>query len=282
MQRSAAASLGVVGVAALAAIAWYALRGPEAPPPVPVDEPPVSQPMDVAKQREIQHLRPWPYGDFAGDIEALQKIDPEAGELAPEEVRRQNELAIMITKFPIAVRDGTPDDVIRAIQTHFKDSGVKIFTKDVPLPDDLRVTVVGDELTIPEAVYRMTEQTGGIMKLYMTWQGLCIGPEAALQMAQMEADAAAGELRSRRDREAAVLSAEYRPGLERAWIGDIVKDIRAQTGVEVVVDAELWSRPKTMSWRAKPMPLRDALDRIAREIGGFYRVRDDRVFLLRP
>jgi hypothetical protein len=142
--------------------------------------------------------------------------------------------------------------------------------------------VTGTDLTIPKVLDQLRLQTNEECRYMMTWQGLCIGSQHAIEQAQLDANAAAGAMRAREDPPTTLLDAEYRPGLEGAWIGAIVRDIRAQTGVEVVVDNDVWIHPRTLTWRARPMPLRTALDRICKEFNAYHRVRDGRVYLLRP
>ena len=281
MRKNALALAAAAGLAAVAALLWWVLRE-EPVPEAPESSDPAEGRLDPLQQRGIAHNNPWPFGEFSKDIGELESPDPEAGGFVPDIKRNENERAIYFTKFSIRMVDVTVDEVVRELATRFRDAGVRIFTGPPPLPETLRVTVEGDDITITDVITQLRVQTNEECRYFMTWQGLCIGSEGAIQQAQLDANAAAGAMKAREDPPSPILDLEYRPGLEGAWIGAIARDVRAQTGVDVVVDSDLWTDPRTLTWRAKPMPLREALDTICRRMGAYHRVRDGRVFLLKP
>ena len=278
--RKSTVALGALGIGAVVLLLWLALREepvPEAPP----SEEPSTGTLDPTAARRISH-EGWPFGEFAADIGALKSPEPGGTAFVPDVKRNENEREVYFTNFSMNLVDVHPKQVVEELARIFKDAGVKIFTLDPPVPDHVRVTVAGDELTIPKVLDQLRMQTNEECRYIMTWQGLCIGTEHAIEEAQLQANAAAGARKAMDDPPTTILDVEYRPGLEGAWIGAIVRDIRAQTGVEVVVDSDLWVNPKTLKWRARPMPLRAALDKICDEFGAYHRVRDGRVYLLKP
>jgi len=280
MRKTAVVATGVLGLAVLGFLLWLALREePEEPPPAGEFR---TGELDPLAQRHAVMSRPWPFADFEKDISELKAPASLDGGFDPDVKRNQNENAIYFTRFSLDMKDVHPSEVVKELATRFKDSGVRIFTLDPPVPDHVRVTVGGPDVTITDIIDQIRSQTNEECRYFMTWQGLCIGTQHAIEQAQLDANAAAGAMKARSDPPSKVLDLEYRPGLSGAPIANVARDIREQTGVDVVVDSDLWSHPKTLTWRDAPMPLRQALERICKEYGAYHRVRDGRVFLLKP
>lgn len=232
----------------------------------------------------MQHVEQhdaWPYMAFVNEISMLREpvtTDPES------EFQLQKEVDIKIFHAPVTlkVEKATLREIVDILTEQAgKKVGVKVWVYDDDHEvDDVRFTLDFEDIPIENLIDELRGQSDERMKYYTTHQGLVFGGVGAIQRAQIEAREALAQKRSKRDRDDPLLDASFRPDFEETSIMKIHRLITSQTGVQVVVDGELWRSTTSLTWRDKEMPLRDALDVICKKFKCHYRVHQGRVFLL--
>jgi hypothetical protein len=275
---------GLLGVLGIAVLVWFALHSPEeAPADVVETDRPASEPMDPEGQRVIAHKYPYPFAEFAGDFETLQKEWRLPEEKSDTDIEIELWKKLNQQKFTVRMENAKFPDLIKELDRQAQPTGIRIFSypggdfpEDYPLGD-----IVLSDVKIDVILADLMNRTSGQCLYYPTSLGLVIGKTAAVQQAQIDSNAARAEHRSAQDRKAEILKVPYQPKFDRWSMPVIVRDILAQTQVEVIPDAETWTKAKVLTWRANPMPLAEALDHIARHFGAYYRVKGGRVFLIR-
>lgn len=278
----AVAVLAVVGVGV-----WWAMQQPpaEAPATRRAGEA-VVNPMSPVDIVEMNHRERWPYGSFEQDLNVL-KAPPEADDVMTEsKLQLANELKIMWPKVRVDFADATPAEVVAHLQQVTKDTGVKVLTYPDLLESEcgsLRFTVSGD-YEVHDLIDVLRGQSAERFRYYVTSQGLYLGGTSTIQQCQMDAREVLARRRAEPERKSTLLDVPFRPDFPApGWgIAKIHRAIREQTNIEVIVDGDTWLQHRVMAWTADPMPLRDALDEICDKLGCVFRVRDGRVFILKP
>lgn len=79
-----------------------------------------------------------------------------------------------------------------------------------------------------------------------------------------------------------VLDAEVRPDVLAADIVKFVRNVSAQTGVDIAIDVGIWEQAYALTWRGRPRKLRDALDELCTAFRWYWRWNGERVWLLKP
>lgn len=266
-----------------AAVWWVTRTEPEDAAVAAVAKPRVGT-METQKLRDIQHREPYPYGSFEQELNDLRAPAGVTKEI--EESRRMLQTELKIWRRPQRwdFDEASPEDVIRIVEEALKPTGVKLIWYPELLKaecEGLQFTVHGD-LPLEEVIDKLRAQSGERFRYYVTSQGLCLGGISSIQQCQWDAREALAKERAAPDRKASVLEKEFRPDFGDAGLIAIHRQIRDQTGLEVIVEASLWHTPRVMTWRADPMPLRDALDEICDKFKCVYRVKDGRIFLMEP
>jgi hypothetical protein len=283
--RSALAVLLVALVLAGAGLALWLVLGRDAPDdvglPPPSTEEPDADRMDPLAMRRVHHDG-WPHQAFEEDIAELRRPLPVADGQNGNMARVDYWHVLSTTKFTIEERGITLNELVDKLAQTLEHTGVPIFTLP-PAMSDERIDVPRMEDTTVNLLLDYLKNTHKDMIFdYMTEDGLCLGTVGSIQQAQLNVNERKTRERSKVDREHELLSRPYRPDYQGWHVSHVAKDIRAQTGVEVVVDSRVWSGDQALTWRGREMPLREALDRICEKLGCFYRVKDERVFLLAP
>lgn len=282
MKTSTAAALALLALAAGGAALWWTLRDRGADDFEVPDGEPVVEAMDPERQRRESHVNPWPFREFDADFKSLRGLDDPVTANEPERIREEKERTLLAKKFPLHLKNATIEEVVKVLQEKVKDTGVSVFTYPTDDAAWFRLDYDADETDVFAVIGVIMERSAGEVGYFTTWQGLCIGTQGAIQQSQLDAREAFARKRAETDRANPILSAPFRVDFDKAYIGPIAENIKEQTGVEVIVDAGTWQKARTLTWRADPMPLREALDRISHLMGFVYRVRDGRVFVLDP
>ncbi len=257
-------------------------EGAPAPHESDAASPSIAQ-MTQRERVQTRHDQPWPYGDFAADIAEMKR--PRRREIVYE--RDQIELrlgtALSERKVTIRLENATPADVIAQLTRQFADDDLAVYTRDPPVENDpVFEHFYMTDVSVWDVIESMRVRTNDLVTYAITPVGLCIGSKKACQNARIDATLWEQQQVGKGSPDDAFdfVKGEYRPDFRGAQIGAVVRDIREKTGVEVVVDAELWSSPVTLTWTADPMPVLAALRQIAMKLGGGIFARDGRVFLL--
>lgn len=277
--------LALLLFAAVGALLWWTLREEEpGPPPTPPgpSEPEAAE-MTHLQASEVRHKDPWPFGEFLDDLRAVR--NPTVTEAHESEADILVRMAqVYSRKVNLDMKQATVNEVLRELDRQLAPHGVRILWKDPgPLPDtrfDIRIE--DQELTY--AIDALRAATVDQVKYILTLDGLWIGTEGTIIEGQIEArenQAKRGEPKPGESAE--VLDVTFRPDFQRATIGAVVRSVKAQTGVDIVVGDEIWYRPKLITWRDdEPQPLRTVCVRLTQVFGGSYRVRGGRIFLFEP
>jgi hypothetical protein len=286
----------VVLVAALAGGALWWLGDGGATPPEPGDgngqetvetgrgDAPVAGRFDERERAQLRHDLPWPFAEFEADIVELRR--PALREVRMLRLRAEEELDRQLSgqTLTIHLENATVEDIVAEITRHFEPKGVRVFTQDPPVPNNVtfeRFHVT--DVTVWQIIDMMRERTRDLVQYAVTPEGLCIGSKKACFNARVAGnrweERQVGE--GATDEEFAFLDGKtYRPDFVDAHVAAVIRDVREQSGVEVVVDAEIWNNAVKLSWRSDPMPVLAALRQIAIKCGGALYAKDGRVFLL--
>jgi len=283
MSRAAVFLLSAGILVLVAGAAYWALRNeaaPEAPPPPPTttqQEPTVS----LVEPTVNPHPVAWPGQEFEAELSQL------AAEARPsertEDPMRQNELKAYPQKFTIHQQFESLEQLCELLTRELSSRGVnvKVFTYPSPVneqPIELNV----DDMRLDELCGEVLRASQGEVGYFMTSLGLTFGGIPAVQQAQMDDRVARSERLAESERNDPVVGVPFRPDFVDATVASVARVVREQTKIDVVVDFETWRDGRTLSWRADPMPLRDALSRICGKMGCTWRLKDGRIFLLRP
>ncbi len=172
-------------------------------------------------------------------------------------------------------------DVLARLRTQLQPLGVKVLTPP-PQPDD------ATEFTLPRQDWKcfllldfLMGATQRSLRFNVTADGLVIGSEEACGAAVLDAKLEDARRRVAPEHAAAVFDAPWRPDREDAPLTLVARDMKEQTGVEVIVDPLLWESGAVIKWRGEPRPLRDALDAICARFQSIWRWHNGRAYVLR-
>lgn len=286
MKRPAVALLVVSVAALIGAGLWFAFRGePEDEDVVIETEAPKVEEMTRVEQRDSGHKNPYPFDAFAAEIAQLKMPGTEGDYKSLDDVQVELWEKLGTGKLTLRLEKPTFRQIVEeANRQIFEQTGVKVYYyEEAGFPDDFPWDdIVINEGSIHQLLQMLLHRTSNECKHYLTGKGLVIGKEGAVQQAQLDWRAETARARSDADAKAELLKKEYRPDFDRATVAAVIRQIFDQTGVEVVTDAETWSKQKVVTWRSKPTTLGAALQRICKDLGAYHRVKDGRVFLLQP
>lgn len=286
------AVLAVVGLLIFGALTL--LSEPPGDDPVPSDEPlaevvadgghkPLTlTEMSDAQENRFRHNSPWPFADFAMDISELQKPGRREVMVARDDAERVIFEKIQEHRLTIRLDDVRVGDVVRTLAAEFAPFDIKVY-EGLPKVSDLVVfeRLYLTDVTIQQVVSAMIVQSGEQVFSEVTPLGMCIGSKNACIQARLDAKEWDADVRSRvRTEPDEFLDVEYRPDLRGAHIGRVVRDIRTKTDVEVVIGPRAWAVGILFTWVDDPLPLDDALDKIARKLEARVYVKDGRAFIL--
>ncbi len=290
MSRTLVPLLIAAALAGAGAIAWLALRDdgeeptdglePGVDAPVAEDELVASE-MDAGQRRKKMHDG-WPFGEFNDDILVLRTPEHRKDEPPDEVLEGRNWKKASKKKLTLRLENTSVQEVVKSCAEQLAEAGVKVVTFPPYLPEDFPLgDFVMQDQPIEYVIELLIHRSGGLITYRMNSEGLVIGTPDAIFQGNKLAEEAGAERNNRNAARDALLAKEFLPNFQKAGIDAIVKDVRAQCEVDLVVDAETWEEPKLLTWRSRPMPLGDALQRIAREFKAQLRVRNGRAFLIR-
>jgi hypothetical protein len=286
MKRPAVALVVVALAALIGAGIWFALRGePDDDGTIVETEAPTVEAMTGIEQRDSGHRNPYPFDAFGAEIAQLKMPGTEGDYKSLDDVQVELWEKIGTGKLTLRLERPTFRQIVdEANRQIAPQTGVKIYYyEEAAFPDDFPWDdIVINEGSIHDLLQMLLHRTSNECKHYLTGNGLVIGKEGAVQQAQLDWRAQTAQARSDADAKADLLKKEYRPDFDRATIAAVIRQVYDQTGVEVVTDPETWSKQRVVTWRSKPTTLGAALQRICKDFGAYYRVKDGRVFLLQP
>ncbi len=287
------ALLGLVGI--VAAVAVLVLSEDETTVPVaPNDEPgtPVVEddgntPLEVAnmsdaRKARARHNNQWPFGDFADDISKVLRPGRLEVMRARDDIERDLWETIAEHKLTLRLENVHLSEIVEFLAREFEPLGVRVYEGSPKISDRIVFDrVYLKDVTIQQVVSFLVLKSDDHVFSVVTPHGMCIGSgnavvQARLEGKEWEADVRSG-LRTEPDD---FLDVEYRPDVRGATIGRLVQDILGKTKVEVVVGPRAWEKGVLFTWVDDPLPLREALDKIARRIGARVYVKDGRAFIL--
>ncbi len=286
--RSLAVILGaIVMVALLVGGALWLVRGPKDPGPLErePDAPSIEEPkvvtLSIDEARRMHHEKPWPFGEFKDDITSILK--PGRREVFYErywiEVKHaENMEAHLVT---LSMRDTTVQGVVAELRKYFQPYELEVFTGPPHLPDHVRFDVDVQDMDVNSVIAIMHDATKQRMDYEVTPRGLAIGSKRFVQLARL--DAKEWEARRRQVHaqvDDSILDVEYRPDFREAHIGSVARDITEKTGIDTIIGRRLWGKAVSITWRADPMPLEDAMESLGEQIDANYHVFKGRLFLL--
>lgn len=109
---------------------------------------------------------------------------------------------------------------------------------------------------------------------------ICVGTRGTIEEFQIRHAESEALARAAPDRESALLDATFRPDFQEASWATVANVISQATQIQIIVDADLWSGTRTITWRAaEPLTLREVMDRLGKEMRAIYRVKDGRIFV---
>lgn len=275
---------GVAVVAAAAVLMWWILRDPDETGP----QGPgagggeirrgTMSPLDV---RRRDHER-WPYADFLSDFADLRKPEEEQTPGEPPGAAQRRAAAMFATKFPVKLEKATVGQLVDYVKSQLEPKGFRVITYPNVQDDPFEFTYDVPEVALDKFIDAVRADTGDRVRYWILPDGICIGTEAAIQQAQWDLAAEEARRRAEKDPKSSVLDRPFRPDFADAWIGPIHRILREQTGAEFVIDEATWRNGRTLTWRGPETTLREALNRICREMQCVWRVKDDRVYLYQP
>ncbi len=286
--------ISVVGLLAATAIHFLTDVGPDEPtgpddqPVAPVGAAPETNTplaaveMSDARKQRAHHSDPWPFGDFADDISSLLRPGRIEVMRARDKIETDFFKIIVENKVSLRLDNVRVGDVVKALAREYEPLEVTIY-EGLPKVSDRVVfkRVYLTDVTVQQVVAFMALQSDEQVFSAMTPKGFCIGSknaciQARLDAKEWEADFRAGVKGEPDD----FLDVDYRPDMRGADVGRLITDIRAKTGIDVVIGPRAWEKGLLFTWTSDPLPLRDALDEIARRLGGRVYVRSGRAFIL--
>lgn len=268
---------GLVGL-----LLWWTLREEAPPEPPPSLPEPKAEEMTPLERSAALHNDPWPFAEFQDDIVAVRNPAPADATETEDDVLRRNGV-VFDRPITLKMKQATANEMIRELNRQLEKYGVPILWQDPgPLPD-LRFDVDLEEVPLTFAIDALVRGTAGQTKYIRTTDGLAIGTEGWIIESQEIARANwAKRNLPKAGSSPELLDVLFRPDFQRASIGAVVRQVKAQTGVEIVVAPELWGKRKVITWRDEPVPVRTVCGRLNQTFGGTYRVRGARIFLYEP
>lgn len=286
MQKSSAI-LGFVVAAALlgGAVFWVmSLNDGETPTPdvvEPADEGPIDRPITEIESQH-QSMLVYPFHAFQQDVDELRNATPRTpdGKTWKDREHDYNH-RIVQHKISVQMEDATIQEIVDHMKAEYAKAGLVITDLDMKIPD-IKMSIFRVQVDAFEVIQMIQDQTKMLVTYAPTEFGTCIGTEAAVQEWYMRsnqrriADHAAPELASR------LLNPTFTLEVEGAHIGAIISKMTEDTGVEIITGPKVWNMQKRHKWKVdKPMKLRKGLQILAKKVGGFIRVKDDRVYLIK-
>ena len=115
-----------------------------------------------------------------------------------------------------------------------------------------------------------------------TCEGLVIGTKEACNRATHDGKLIGIRCQVAAEHADPKLDVPFRPDLVDASIVAFARAVETQTGIPVVVNAQLWEKGPGLAWRGEPRKLREALDELCVKFRWFWRYRNGRIWLLWP
>lgn len=285
MRTSAAVLAALATAAVIGAVIAYVLLGDSAPEPVtstPTEEPGVDVAPITAIESQHRSMTVFPFNAFQHDIDELRAVQPRGPE-GPTWKDNELEYNIRIVNHKVRCQmDDVPvKDVVDFLKAEYAKVGLVITDFDKPLPD-VNVTVMRVEADAFEIIADLQRQTRMLVTYAATEFGTVIGTEGTVQEWYMHTNQRRAEENAAPELADPLLDAKFTIDVEGAHVGAILSKMHADTGVEVICGPKIWNLQKRIDMQYdEPTTLRKALKALARELRGFVRVKDDRVFLIR-
>lgn len=265
------------------AVAVSAARGFSQSQPDLTDELPlIAGRMSSAAQGHFLAMG-YPWQDRREDLVALRRsIPPDPARPTDEELRLGIEMILREAPITMPARRMTWSEIQARLRSELAPHGVKVSSGEPAVPAGFAIDVpegrwTGD-LFLRDLHYASQKMIGAII----TADGLFIGTSDACARASAGANLSVIRRSLAHENAPHRLDMPFRPDYRDAPIANVARGIKAQTGVDVVIDVRIWDTGAVVSWRGEPRPLRHALDLLCEKLGAFWRVKDGRVYVLVP
>lgn len=287
MQTSTLVASLTVCVGVLAASAWYLLRDDPSSTATASKGPGDAAVADVkVAPKAEQHLlmsKPYPFDTFQSMIDALREVVPREGEPTWKDKENEYNIRIVDHKVSVQFEDASIQEVVDFLKTEYAKIGIVITDLDQPIPEGFKLTMFRAEADAYEVIAQIQDATQNFVVYAFSEYGVCIGTERTIQEWQIQSKMRRARENAEREHGAAFLDATFTVDLTGAHIGAVIQKMSADTGVDIIVEPRIWASPKRLDWTVeKPMKLRDGLSWLCKQFDAFYRVKDDRVFLIQP
>lgn len=286
--RIALVLVALVGLLVLAGLGYVVFGGVDAPPsdvPDPVAPTSAEDELETSDMTALDQRRhvmqgEYPFGEFADVFAELRRPVAADAPTSPRAIQAHiSKVLYDDLRFTIRREGITYSDVVEILRPKIEAAGIKVFTLDKPMPDD-RFDLFLTDKDGWEVIAELERISKGEVTYRMTIEGLCIGTKDTCYEFAIRSRKEHNRRESEKYANEEVMEMPVAPEFEDAHIGDVVKQLTAQTAVPIIVGPDVWSRKKLLTWRSKERPLRDVLNRICRHLDCGYRVRDQRIFLI--
>lgn len=223
----------------------------------------------------------YPFDEFRADFPTLTRV--ESHKLTDRWLRQDQDIEIVKHKFTLRMEQVTLREVIDHLTHEMGTIGITVTHMDRTLPEDrfdVFLTNVNLWGTFDHLRAKILKLNGYKLQYYHTPGGVVFGDMEAVVRWQQKWKETAAEKHMAEAEQHAILRKKFLPDFRKAHVGDVVQNMKAQTGVEVVVSPDVWSAAKSLTWRSKEkVKLGEALSRICRKLEAQYRVKDGRVYI---
>jgi len=255
------------------------------PPESTSDETPLSIGTLQQKAMHLEIARGYPWPELR-EIVPMMKRGLPPDPTRPDADDRTRAVSGTLARLRVNMPTGrmTWPEVLDALRERFEPNGVKVLSgpKSLHPPAGLTILLPDREWTgieVLSTMYVISQQAVGYQ---VSSEGVCVGTDLAVNYEMREAKLVECRDRTRVEHDAPLFDVEFRPDFVDATTRAIPKVIEAQTGVEVVVDTEIWDTGTAVRWRGEPRKLRDALNQLCQKLHAYWRHVDGRVWILRP
>ncbi len=279
---------GIVGIATIISLGLYAVLAPRVSDDSEVGTggaDPASAPtvvmVDAHEAARARHGLPWPFEAFAREIALVRRPDADAARAEYKAKLQESGESWEKTRFSITVVNQRLQDIIPVLASHFTHTPTKVYTPPPHFEDEMRFSLDMLDVTLKDVVQSLHAQSLERLQYDILPHGIVIGTQNAVIEARMKSHEWRARIKERKPgADDPLLNVSYRPDFDGAHIGAVIRDIRDKTDIEVIVGRIVWGRPVKLEWRSDPMPLRDALNALAKRLRSNWYLHEGRIFIL--